>query len=129
MDTTTQPRKVQKLDCAVPVNAAILLAQLKRLVIEIQDHRVTGGTFEPFLKYFDRLRRGVSSVNSEAPKPDNFTRTIICVRGFTADVEIGNTSVRRNAMDQLAGTCSFPPDRFLTRRRIRIERKDMGSIR
>ena len=35
----TLRRMVQKLDCAVPVNAAILLAQLKRLVIEIQDHR------------------------------------------------------------------------------------------
>ena len=33
-------------------DAAILLAQLKRPVIEIQDHRVQAA-FEPFLKYFD----------------------------------------------------------------------------
>ena len=50
--TEASPRMVQKLDCAVPVNAAILLAQLKRLVIEIQDHRVQAA-FEPFLKYFN----------------------------------------------------------------------------
>src|SRR5215468_10626461 len=46
----SRPRMVQKLDCAVC--AAILLAQLKRPVIEIQDHRVQAA-FEPFLKYFD----------------------------------------------------------------------------
>jgi len=34
----SKPRTVQKFDCAVPVNAATLLGQLKRLVIEIQDH-------------------------------------------------------------------------------------------
>src|SRR5262249_41344460 len=51
-DTSNAPRTVQKLDCAVPVNSAILFAQLKRRVIEIQDHRVLAA-FEPFLKYFD----------------------------------------------------------------------------
>ena len=45
-------RMVQKLDCAVPVNASFLLAQLKRFVVEIQDHRVQAA-FEPFLKYFN----------------------------------------------------------------------------
>ncbi|PYR99734.1 MAG: hypothetical protein DMG16_17205 [Acidobacteria bacterium] len=48
----SKPRTVQKFDCAVPVNAATLFGQLKRLVIEIQDHRVQAA-FEPFPEIFD----------------------------------------------------------------------------